>query len=150
MRVKTSAIDTRWHNLCMLRLEASITGVLLISLLSGAGDHQIGMSKSQLFGIDAPTDRIILLNLFMLSTSRKQTAQFLASQRMACVSKGNAKTTTDQGPHIAGIGVMSMNPVGSIFTDSKMTNQLIGQLIEIGPELFLTQITAWSETEPTN
>ena len=77
--MKTSAVDTRWHDLRMVRVEAAITGVLLITLLSRAGDHQIGMSKSLFLGIDAPTDRIILLDLFMLSASRKQTAQLLTS-----------------------------------------------------------------------
>ena len=69
---------------------------------------------------------------------------------MACIGKGNSKTSTDQGPHIAGIGVMGVNPVGTIVTVPEMTNQLIGQLIEIRPKLFLTQITPRSKTESSD
>ena len=57
---------------------------------------------------------------------------------MACVSKRNSQTSTDKSPHIAGIGVMGMNPLGSIVTLPEMTNQLISQLIQIRPKLFLT------------
>lgn len=135
--MEASCIHTGRNHLGTLRLEASIAGILFVALLLRAGDHEIGMGQRQFLGVNAPADRIRLFDLLVITTGREQSAQFLATEGMPREHEGNPEPTTHQCTHVASIGVMGVDPVRAILRNLKVTNQLVSQLVEVGPELFL-------------
>ena len=148
--MKPSCIHTRRNHISATHFKTPITGILMISLLTGAGDHQIRVGKRQFLRINATTDGVGLLDLLTITACCKQTAQLFASQGVTGKHQGQAETSTHQGPDIAGIGVVGMNPVRTPIRSLQLKHQLIRQLIEMGPKLLLTQIAFWTKTEAAN
>ena len=70
--MKTAGIHTGGNHLGLLPAELSVTGILMIGLLTGAGDHQIGLGQSLLLSLDPATDRIGLFNLLTIATAGQQ------------------------------------------------------------------------------
>ena len=91
-----------------------------------------------------------LLDLLMVAATGEQAPQLLPPQGMTCEHKGNPQAAAHQCADISGIGVMGMDPVGSMLRLLQPFHQLIGKVIEVGPELLLAQVTAGSEGKATN
>tara|TARA_X000000950_G_scaffold46142_1_gene52742 strand:- start:523 stop:750 length:228 start_codon:yes stop_codon:yes gene_type:complete len=64
--------------------------------------------------------------------------------------QGNAEALLDLSTHPTGIGVMGMDPVRTALLAGDVEHQGIHQLVQVGPEQFLTQVAARSERQPQN
>jgi hypothetical protein len=63
--------------------------------------------------------------------------RLLAAKGMAGKHQRNARALRHQRPHITGIGVVGMNPIGRALLSGQMGHHRISQLIEVGPEQLL-------------
>jgi len=61
--------------------------------------------------------------------------------------QGHPKPLVEPGPHVTGIGVVGMNPVGQARSRQKALDQDLHQTIEVIPEILLGQITIRSEAD---
>jgi hypothetical protein len=145
--MKARGINPWRDHLGLSSLKVAIAGVLLISFLTCTGDHQIGLSQGTLFGVDASADGIGLLNLRSIQTTGQEASLFLPTEGMAGEHQRNAQPLTDQGTHQAGIGVMGMNPIHPLAGLAQMLDQMIRQLLEMGPKQLLAQIPLRTEWE---
>jgi hypothetical protein len=139
--MEAGSIDTWGHHLRLIRLKVAVAGVLLIGLLTGAGDHQIRLGQGTLFGVNATADGIGLLKLRSIQATRQEPSLFLPTEGMAGEDKRNPQPLTDQSTHQTGIGVMRVNPIHPLTGLAQMFHQLISQLLEMGPKQLLAQIT---------
>ena len=139
--MEPGSIDTWGHHLRLIRLKVAVAGVLLIRLLTGAGDHQIRLGQSTLFSVDAAADGIGLLDLRAIQATGQETSLFLPTEGMAGEDKRNPQPLTNQSTYQTGVGVVSMNPIHPLAGLAQMFHQLISQLLEMGPKQLLTQIT---------
>ena len=133
-------VHARGDHRSLLRLKAVVAGVLLLGLLLRARDHQGRLGQGPLLGIDATANGIGLLDLLMGQPALEQAPLFLAAEGMAGEDQGDTKPLGDQRPHIAGIGVVGMDPIRPLRLGRNVRRDGIGHLIEIGPEQFLAQI----------
>ena len=69
---------------------------------------------------------------------------------MAGKQQGNLQPAAHQGAHIARIGIVGMNPVGTLAATADVVNELIGQLVQVGPEKFFTEVAPGPEGETHN
>jgi len=138
--MKAGSIDTWGHHLRLIRLKVAVAGILLIRLLSGAGDHQIRLGQGTLFRVNAAADGIGLLKLRAIQATSQETSLFLPTEGMAGEDKRNPQPLTDQSTHQTGVGVMGMNPIHPLAGLAQMFHQLISQLLEMGPKQLLAQI----------
>jgi hypothetical protein len=148
--MKAGSINTWGHHLRLIRLKVAVAGILLIRLLSGAGDHQIRLGQGTLFGVNAAADGIGLLNLRAIQATCKEPALFLPAEGMAGEDQRNPQPLTDQSTHQARIGVMGMNPIHPLARLAQMFHQLISQLLEMGPKQLFAQIALRTEGKTQN
>ena len=139
--MEPGSINARGHHRRLIRLKVAVAAVLLISLLTGAGDHQIRLSQGALLGVDAAADGIGLLNLGAIQATGQEASLLLPTKGMAGEHQRNPQSLTDQCTHQARIGVMRMNPIHPLAGLAQMFDQLISQLLEMGPKQLLAQIT---------
>lgn len=125
------------HHCRVIRLKVAVAAVLLIRLLTGAGDHQIRLGQRTLFGVDAAADGVSLLNLRAIQATGQETSLFLPAEGMASENKRNPQPLTDESTHQTGVGVMGMNPIHPLARLAQMFHQLISQLLEMGPKQLL-------------
>ena len=145
--MEPGSINARGHHRRLIRLKVAVAAVLLIRLLTGAGDHQIRLGESTLFGVNAPADGIGLLKLRAIQATSQETTLFLPAEGMTRKNKRNPQPLTDEGTHQTGIGVMGMNPIHPLAGLAQMFHQLISQLLEMGPKQLLAQIPLRTEGE---
>ena len=130
-----------------LGAEGVVTGVLLLRLLLSAGDHEGAPRQGKLLGGDTGRDRILLLNLLMAETCGQKTTQLFAAEGMTGEDQRDAQPLRQQRPHVAGIGVVGMNPVRPTGLRGDASREQIGQRIEMGPEQLFAEIAARAEGE---
>ena len=118
------------HGHRLLGHEAVVTGVLLLRLLTGAGDHKGALGQGALLSGDPCRNRVVLLDLLMGEAAGQQAAQLLASERMACEHQRNAQPLRHQSTHVTGIGVVGVDPVGPARLGGQTLRERIGQRIE--------------------
>ena len=59
--------------------------------------------------------------------------------------QGHPKPLVEPGPHVTGIGIVGMNPVGQARSRLQRGDQAAHQFIEVGPELLLRQVSVGPE-----
>ena len=123
---------------------------MLIRFLPGACDHQIGLRKGLLFGLNASTDGVGLLDLLAVSSARKQPTLFFSTEGMAREHKGDSQPLTHQGANETGVGVMGMNPIHPLPRSGEVMHELVGEILQIGPKQFLPEITLGTKAETEN
>ena len=64
---------------------------------------------------------------------------------MACENERETQSLADQRTDVARIRIVRMNPVHGLPGLTQMRHQLIGKLLEMGPEQFLAQISPGSK-----
>ena len=143
--MEAAGVHPRRHHNGLLSQKAVVAAVLLLRLLLGAGDHQFRLGEGALLRINALADRVAVLDLIVGHARCQQAALLLAAEGMAREHQRNPRALRHQRPHVTGVGVVGMNPVGTALLSREMGHQRIGQLIEVGPEQLLTQITAGAE-----
>jgi len=79
-RMKQLGIDPRRDDPGQLGSKASITAVLMIPFLRGAGDHKLTVVQGQLLGVDPPRHRIADVDLAAVESRLNQAATFVPPQ----------------------------------------------------------------------
>lgn len=75
----------------------------------------------------------------------EQAPLLLATEGMAGEHQRDAEAPAHQRAHVAGIGVVGVDPVRQPRTGGQGRHQGIGEFIEVGPELLLAQVAARAE-----
>ena len=140
--MEAPGIHSRRHHHRAAGHKAVVAAVLLLRLLLRARDHQGRLRQGALLGINPAADGVGVLDLVVGHASGQQTALLLTAEGMTGKQQGNAQPLRHQGAHVTGIGVVGMNPVGTTLLRGDMRDHRIRQLIEMGPEQLLAQITA--------
>ena len=86
--MEPGSISARGHHRRLIHLKVAIAAVLLIRLLTGAGDHQIRLGESTLFSVNASADGIGLLKLRAIQTTGQETTLFLPAEGMTRKTSG--------------------------------------------------------------
>ena len=143
--MELAAVHAGGNHLGEVRPEAAVSAVLAVTLLGRAGHHQMGMGQGQLLGIDALGHGVLLLDLPDLQACGHQPPALFPAQGMAREHQGDAQPAAQEGAHIAGVGVVGMDPVGQPGLGQQPFAERVSQLLEMGPEQLLAQVAGRTE-----
>ena len=148
--MKPSGINPGRNNLSLLPPKLSITAVLEIGFLTGAGDHQIGLGQGLFLCFDPAADGIGLFDLLAITSPGHQSPLLLSTQGMTGEDQGNPQSLTDQRTDKTCIGVVGMDPVDPLARLAEVLHKLIGQILQMGPKQLLTEITLRAKGKAKN
>ena len=139
-RVEALQVRARRYDAHLFRLIVIVQRVLFVDLIVGAGDNQVGGAEHRLLGIDAACHVVLLLDLGRLESGGEQATAFYPSQRVPRVHQRRAEHRGEACADIAGIRVVAVHHVRLPFLVLEVLQGVIGEAVEVIPELLLADI----------
>ena len=140
-RAKPAEIHPRWDDLHAFRLIVVVPLVLLLDLLSGAGDDQGGRLEGALFGFDALGETVAVLQRLGIGVPFEQPLPLDAAEGVAREHKGQSEHFGQLRADITGIRVVAVDDIRCAPHRPDVADELVPHTVQIGPQAFLAKVS---------